>query len=211
MTTFPTGVICDAARDLWGLEKVRGQIPAGPWKVSAGAPVLGPVHTLRVSRTLSPTGTALDDYFDAIDLVPAGAVVVVEAVGDVGGAIIGDAVATRLVTQGVVGLVVDGDVRDYQGILGTGISSWVRGARVDGVVMKEMLVEHGVEIRCGGVSVSPGDLIGGDADGVFVIPATEIDAVIEAAQALDAAEHEMFAQLGTGASLAHVYHTTGRA
>ena len=211
MSAFPAGVVCDAARDVWDLERVRGQIPQGAWKIRADGPILGPAHTMRVSRTLRPTGTSLDDYIDAIDDVPAGSVIVVEGVGELGGAIVGDAVATRLVAQGVAGLIVDGDVRDYDGICGTGISSWVRGTRVDGVLMKKMHVEFDIPIRCGSVDVSPGDLVAADNDGILVVPAAEVAEVTAAAKALDDAEREMFALLAKGQTLREVYHSTGRA
>jgi regulator of RNase E activity RraA len=207
----PAGLICDAARELWGPAKILAQIPAQPWKIDTPRAVQGPAHTIRISRPLERAEPSLADYFTAIDSVPSGLVVVVEAVGLLGGAVIGDAVANRLTMQGVAGLVVEGDVRDYDGIKASGLASWVRGARVDGCLMPEMQVEVGCPVSCGGVVVRPGDLVCGDSDGLFVVPSEHVEPVLDVAGGIGDAEGRMFELIDEGLELGEVYKRTGRA
>jgi regulator of RNase E activity RraA len=210
-TAYPTGTICDAARELSDHVRIKSQIPRGAWRIDAGDPILGPAYTIRVSRARVPSESPLEDFFAAVDGVPAGSVVTCQVVGHVEGATIGDAITTRFAQQGAVGMVVDGDVRDYTGVRGAGIPTWVRGAQVEGMLVPRMSIEWNVDIQIGGVDVSPGDYVSGDADGLFVIPQNEIDAVLEAAARIDESEQHMFALLREGATIASVYHKTGRA
>jgi 4-hydroxy-4-methyl-2-oxoglutarate aldolase len=208
---FPTGTICDAARELSDHVRIKSQIPRGQWRIDAAEPVIGPAYTIKVSRARTPSESPLEDFFTAVDNVPEGSFVVCQVVGHVEGATIGDAITTRFAKQGAVGMVVDGDVRDYTGVIAAGIPTWVRGAQVEGMLVPRMKVEAQVDIQLGGVDLSPGDYVSGDADGLFVIPAGEVDAVLAAAAAMDESEQHMFALLQEGATIASVYHKTGRA
>ena len=71
------------------------------------------------------------------------------------------------------------------------------------------VVAYNVTIECGGVTVNPGDIVFGDADGVVVIPqAVEID-VLEAAFAKVAGEDRTRDELRAGATLREVYDKYG--
>ena len=106
--------------------------------------------------------------------------------------------------QGIAGLVIDGAVRDSQEIIGSGFPCFARavvprgphkgfGGAIDG------------SISCGGVAVSPGDLILGDADGVTVVPLARAGETLAAAQAVLEKEQNTLAGLAEGGSLADVY------
>jgi len=45
--------------------------------------------------------------------------------------------------------------------------------------------ETGSAISCGGIAVSPGDLVVGDADGVVVVPRQDVAEVVARARALE--------------------------
>jgi len=45
--------------------------------------------------------------------------------------------------------------------------------------------ETGISIVCGGIAVSPGDLVVGDEDGVVAVPRDEVDEVVARARQLD--------------------------
>ena len=60
-------------------------------------------------------------------------------------------------------------------------------------------------IACGGVAVSSGDLIIGDADGVAVVPFARIDEVMEGVQAILAKEKRALKALADGGTLAEIY------
>ena len=64
----------------------------------------------------------------AIEECPPGYVLVVDALGREDGAAIGDILATRLQVRGVAGLVSDANVRDADGVIGSGLPVWCPGA-----------------------------------------------------------------------------------
>jgi regulator of RNase E activity RraA len=60
--------------------------------------------------------------------------------------------------------------------------------------------EHGVDLEIGRVTVRPGDWIVGDADGVVLVPAAEVEAVTARAEEITAAELECWQRVLAGAS-----------
>ena len=80
--------------------------------------------------------------------------------------------------RGLAGIVIDGAWRDIDDlerlgfpILGAGISPYSPGA--------SRLGEVNVPVHCGGVIVSPGDLVVGDGEGVAVVPRAHIELVAD--------------------------------
>jgi 4-hydroxy-4-methyl-2-oxoglutarate aldolase len=100
-----------------------------------------------------------------------GDILVVDAKGDTYRAIAGDFVVGMAQTLGIAGLVVDGVIRDIVGIKALNLPVFSRGTTV-AASGKAGVGEVNVPISCGGVSVQPGDILVGDADGVVVIPQT---------------------------------------
>jgi 4-hydroxy-4-methyl-2-oxoglutarate aldolase len=98
-----------------------------------------------------------------------GDILVVDAKGDAYRAIAGDFVVGMAQTLGIAGLVVDGVIRDIVGIKALNLPVFSRGTTV-AASGKAGVGEVNVPISCGGVSVQPGDILVGDADGVVVIP-----------------------------------------
>jgi 4-hydroxy-4-methyl-2-oxoglutarate aldolase len=98
-----------------------------------------------------------------------GDILVVDAKGDQYRAIAGDFVVGMAQTLGIGGLVVDGVIRDIVGVKALNFPVFSRGTTV-AASGKAGVGEVNIPISCGGVSVNPGDIIVGDADGVVVIP-----------------------------------------
>jgi hypothetical protein len=63
----------------------------------------------------------------------------------------------------------------------------------------------GVDIRLGGVPVSTGNLVVGDADGVVVLPAARVPDVLDRADARVAQEATILEQLRAGATTLELY------
>jgi len=107
----------------------------------------------------------------AIDRLEAGDVLVVDLFGKkVNGTMVGDNLFyyVNVATHGG-GLVVDGSVRDLDGISEIEMAAYFRAVDptpIDNV----MLTGINVPIRIGGVTVMPGDLVVGDREGVYFIP-----------------------------------------
>ncbi len=113
----------------------------------------------------------------AIDGVPAGAVLVIDARGVADCAVIGDILAARIKVRGAAGVVTDGGVRDAEEVRGVGLPVFCAGPAAPASPVAHAAADAGVPIGCGGVAVLPGDVIVGDGDGVVVIPADLADEV----------------------------------
>jgi 4-hydroxy-4-methyl-2-oxoglutarate aldolase len=118
----------------------------------------------------------------AIDMLQPGDVLVVDLFGKkVGGTIVGDNLfyyAMRATRSG--GLVVDGSIRDLNGISQIDMPAYFRDVDptpIDNV----MLTGINIPIRIGGVTVMPGDLVVGDREGVYFIPPEFVKEVLDRA------------------------------
>ena len=141
-----------------------------------GARVVGEAFTLRFvparedlatpEAWSSPRSTRA-----AIEAMPAGCVVVIDARGEVGAGSFGDILAGRMKVRGVAGLVTDGAVRDVAGVAATGLAVWCAGAAAPPSVAALHFAGWQETIGCGGVCIEPGDVIVADGDGAVAIPA----------------------------------------
>jgi len=118
----------------------------------------------------------------AIDRLESGDVLVVDLFGKkVDGTIVGDNLFyyVNVATHGG-GLVVDGSVRDLDGISEIAMPAYFRS--VDPTpIGNVMLTGINVPIRLGGVTVMPGDLVVGDREGVYFIPPQFVQEVLDRA------------------------------
>jgi regulator of RNase E activity RraA len=115
----------------------------------------------------------------AIETMPAGSVLVIQAGGFAGGAL-GDVLVARLVARGVAAVVSDGAMRDIAAVAGLGMPVFCAAHTPNPSAAELLAVETGGVIGCGGVLVYPGDIVVGDGDGVAVIPRHLAEKVAEA-------------------------------
>jgi regulator of RNase E activity RraA len=118
----------------------------------------------------------------AIDMLEPGDVLVVDLFGKkVNGTIVGDNLFyyVNKATHGG-GLVVDGSIRDLNGISEIDMPAYFRS--VDPTPIGDvMLTGINVPIRIGGVTVMPGDLVVGDREGIYFIPPQFVKEVLDRA------------------------------
>ena len=116
----------------------------------------------------------------AIDMLQPGDVLVVDLFGKkVDGTIVGDNLFYYVMkaTKGG-GLVVDGSIRDLDGISKIDMPAYFRS--VDPTpIGNVMLTGINVPIRIGGVTVMPGDLVVGDREGVYFIPPQFVKEILD--------------------------------
>ena len=107
----------------------------------------------------------------AIDMLQPGDVLVVDLFGKkVDGTMVGDNLfyyVMKATKSG--GLVVDGSVRDLDGIAEIDMPAYFR-ATDPTPIGNVMLTGINVPVRIGGVTVMPGDLVFGDREGVYFVP-----------------------------------------
>lgn len=118
----------------------------------------------------------------AIDMLQPGDVLVVDLFGKkVDGTIVGDNLFyyVNQATRGG-GLVVDGSVRDLDGISEIDMPAYFRS--VDPTpIGNVMLTGINIPIRIGNVTAMPGDLVVGDREGVYFIPPQFVQEVLDQA------------------------------
>jgi regulator of RNase E activity RraA len=118
----------------------------------------------------------------AIDMLRPGDVLVVDLFNKkVNGTIVGDNLFYyAMKATGAGGLVVDGSIRDLDGISQIDMPAYFRS--VDPTpIGNVMLTGINVPIRIGGVTVMPGDLVVGDREGVYFIPPQLVKEVLDRA------------------------------
>ena len=149
----------------------------GTQPVRRGQPrAVGPAFTLRFVPMREDQATPESwakpiSTRTAIEAMPAGCVVVVDARGVTDAGIFGDILCARMHRRGVAALVTDGVMRDLHGVLATGLPVWCAGAAAPPSVSGLTFVNWQEPIGCGGVAVFPDDVIVADDDGAVVIPA----------------------------------------
>src|SRR4051812_6784652 len=160
---------------------VRGVRPIDP----ARCRFAGPAVTVRYAPmredldAVASIGHPANPTTQAIETIPEGSVLVMQAGGMQGGAL-GDVLIARLVARGVAGVVSDGAMRDIQAATGLGLPVFCAGYTPNPSSAELIAVETGGVIGCGGVLVYPGDIVVGDGDGVVVIPQHLAEKVAEA-------------------------------
>lgn len=141
----------------------------------------------------------------AIEAMPAGAMIVADAMGDRNAGIFGDILCARMAKKGVTGLVTDGVLRDLAGVLDTSLPVWATGAAAPPSVASLHFVGWEDVIACGGVAVVPGDMVVADDDGAVIIPADLVQDVTEQAAAQEDLEEWIMDEVNGGAELPGLY------
>jgi len=203
---FPDGrpkvpdAMIERARDLsseevWaGLEQVEGfknQYADGFQVLHPGKTMVGRAFTVQFMPLRADVDEVakskakqrgLPNLFNqtAIDMLQPGDVLVVDLFGKkVDGTIVGDNLFYYVMkaTNGG-GLVVDGSIRDLDGIAKIDMPAYYRSADPT-PIGNVMLTGINVPIRIGGVTVMPGDLVVGDREGVYFIPPQLVKEVLD--------------------------------
>jgi 4-hydroxy-4-methyl-2-oxoglutarate aldolase len=135
----------------------------------------------------------------AVTTAPPGHVLVVD-VGDLEEfGYWGEVLTTGAEARGLAGLVIDGGVRDTAALESHGFAVFSTTVALRGAA-KLAPGSVGGSAPVGGVEVHTGDWIVGDADGVTVIPADALTAVLAAGRARADKEEGLFAALREGAT-----------
>jgi regulator of RNase E activity RraA/2-keto-4-pentenoate hydratase/2-oxohepta-3-ene-1,7-dioic acid hydratase in catechol pathway len=153
----------------------------------------------------TPRGGGLNAQKRAVEQVRPGEVLVIEARGDPTAGTVGDILALRAQVRGAAGIVTDGAIRDSQPLRAMDLPVYYGATHPAVLGRRHVPWEVNTTIACAGVTVTPGDIIVGDGDGVIVIPA---HLAMEVAQ--DAAEQELqeefaAAMVGRGESVDGLY------
>ena len=156
--------------------------------------LLGRAFTLRYAPSCEDVGFHVDYDNDrdfqriAVETTPPGAVLVIDARGELSAASFGHIIATRMAVRGVAGLVTDGCLRDSFHFDTVDMPVYFRAPHATTSSVAHWAVDLQVPIGCAGVLVMPGDVMVGDEEGVVVVPAALVDEVARDAARQDEVE-----------------------
>lgn len=132
----------------------------------------------------------------ALERAPKGSVLVVGTGNFIAG-YWGEVLTVAAQAAGVVGLVIDGGVRDIKAIEKLGFPVFSRGVSVKGTV-KATAPSVGEPMLFNGARVAAGDLVVADDDGIVIIPRAEVERTLVEGEARADKETRMMAALREG-------------
>jgi 4-hydroxy-4-methyl-2-oxoglutarate aldolase len=135
--------------------------------------------------------------FGALDAAVSGDIIVAATDGFAGAAVTGDLVLGMARNKGLAGFITDGLVRDVVGIEAVGLPVYCAGVIANSPA-RNGPGTVGFPVVLGGVTISPGDILVGDRDGVAVVPHLEAKTVLARLAAVRAAEQALDAQVRQG-------------
>ncbi|MDQ1471784.1 MAG: hypothetical protein QOJ99_3264 [Bryobacterales bacterium] len=107
----------------------------------------------------------------ALDMLQEGDVLVADIFGKIeGGTLVGDNLATWIYAVTHKGMVVDGAIRDLDGIFPLDLGVYFRGVHPTPISQEVMITGINVPVRIGQATVLPGDVVFGDREGVYFVP-----------------------------------------
>ena len=177
LMAFPTTILSDSMEKC---QTMHAEIkPVYPIKRIAGSAI-----TARsiVADFLTPVA--------AIDYALPGDVIVIDVKGYKDAAIWGDLAAKSCKLRGITAVIIDGALRDSQGIKEAQVPHFSRSITPNAGDCS-VLGDINITIQCGGVVVNPGDIIVADNDGVVVVPKAKAQQVIAKAKKQLQAEKQL--------------------
>ena len=179
-----SSLLCDAMGSFEGMDcRIK--------PISPGMKVVGTAVTVKIKPG--------DNLFlhKAIYSSGKGFVLVVDSNGYKSGAVWGEMMTRSAIAMGLEGVVLDGVVRDLAVLREMRFPIFACGAIPNGVSKNSPGLIN-CSITCGGVSVSPGDLVLGDDDGVVIVPSEIIENVITLAEDIMKSEEKRIKEIEQG-------------
>jgi regulator of RNase E activity RraA len=180
-----TTTLIDAAKDLRVMDP-------GLRPVALGGKLVGRAVTVAANGGLLPV-------LDGLERAGEDDVLVIDGGGGPP-ALAGELFASEAKRRGLAGIVIDGFCRDTSELRTIGLPFYARGC-VPNAFGPGTEPGPAGPVRCGGVEVAPDDVVVADDDGLVVGTAGQLEAALDAAEALQATERSILAGIRAGVSL----------
>jgi 4-hydroxy-4-methyl-2-oxoglutarate aldolase len=202
-----TGAVHDVLR-MMGHDNIV--LPPEIKAIAPGTRLAGPVWTVsgHIDRSRTRDETLLA-WCTMLSKAPSGHVIVCQP-NNHEIALMGELSAQTLQARGVLGYVVDGGSRDTELVLAQGFPVFCSFLTPADVVERWIPDSFGEPITIGTVTISAGDYLLGDRDGVVVIPQSIAEEVVTRTEAVVATESDMRRALLGGMDPVEAYRTFGK-
>lgn len=114
----------------------------------------------------------------------------------------GELMSTRAIRCGSAGAILNGYTRDLRGILALQFPVFCHGSYAQDQGPRGKVVDYRIAVQIGQATISPGDILFGDCDGVCVVPRKAEEevfrAAIEKARGEKTVQHEIAAGMPAG-------------
>ena len=168
------------------------------------SPLAAGMHFVGQARTIASVAVDNEAMHTIINMLRPGEVLVIDAENFDNRAVWGGILNSRAMLQKINGVVVDGAVRDIAELRDMPLPVFASatspagphkgwGGSIDDV------------ISCGGVSVTPGDIILADDDGVTVVPLARAETVLAEAQKKVQFEADVLEKLARGEDSSNLF------
>lgn len=168
--------------------------------MDAGLRPVAPSRKLVGRAVTVAAGSGLMPVVDALERAAAGDVLVIDGEGGTR-ALAGELFASEAHRKGLAGIVIDGRCRDTAELRQIELPFYARACVPNAAGPGSSSTSASGPVSCGGVGVSPGDILVGDDDGIVVGTPAELAAVVDDAEALQATERSILAGIRAGTSL----------
>jgi regulator of RNase E activity RraA len=112
----------------------------------------------------------------------------------------GELTANAAKRRGCVGCILDGNLRDIEGLRAIGFQVFYRDLSPLNAIGRWEMVAAEEPVTIGSVTVEPGDVVIGEFDGVLVVPQADAQRVLVAAERIVAAEGRVRSDMRGGVS-----------
>ncbi len=163
------------------------------------------VRYLPLREDLLAMYTGMNAQKRAIEEIRPGEVLVIEARGEQSAGTIGDILGLRAQVRGAAGIVTDGAIRDSAALARLEIPVYHAAVHPAVLGRRHVPWESGVAVACAGVTIQPGDILVGDADGVVVLPPAIAAEVLADAREQERQEEFIAARVAQGESIDGLY------
>jgi len=211
LKTVSTATLCTALFK----RGLRNQFIQDVHPVNTSLPTMvGEAFTLRyipAREDLNPISVFQDPNHPqrvAVEQCPEGAVMVIDSRKDARAASAGSILISRLMVRGAAGIVTDGGFRDSPELAVLPFPTYHQRPSAPTNLTLHQALDINVPIGCGDVAVFPGDVIVGDQEGVFVIPAHLADKIADEAVEMTAFEDFVTEEVLKGRPIIGLYPPT---
>ncbi|HKE39687.1 MAG TPA: RraA family protein [Casimicrobiaceae bacterium] len=207
LATCYTGAVHDVLR---GLGVQNCVLPHEIKAIAPGTRLAGPIWTVsgHIDRTKTRDETLLAWCTLLAKAPPRHVIVCQPNTHEI--ALMGELSAQTLKARGVLGYVVDGGSRDTDLVLAQGFPVFCSFLTPADVVERWVADRYGEPVTIGAVTVTMGDYLLGDRDGVVIIPRALAEKAVARAEQVVATESEMRQALISGMDPVEAYNKYGK-